>query len=163
MIVRNYPLNQRLRTPTGKNPNILAAIWRIQEYPPLSQRAPPTVEQSPAPLQKTGPRAQAVHRGARLYLAGNTTLCTSSGSFPTREVTFHVPTAVLNSRGLDSQSLHPWLLPNTHIYYLIMKVILRITFSNNIHNSLFSPLITLEYQLLGPVEQSSSGITFTPI
>lgn len=37
---------------------------------------------SPAPLQKTGPRAQAVHWGARLYLAGNTTSCTSSGSFP---------------------------------------------------------------------------------
>lgn len=98
-----------------------------------SQRASPTVEQSPAPLQESGPRAQAVHRGARLYVAGNT----SSGSFPTREVTFHVPTAVLNSRWLDSQSLHPWLLPNTHIYYLIMKVTVRITLSNNIHNSFF--------------------------
>lgn len=132
-------LRQKASHPLAKTQTYWQQPEGIQEYPPLSQR-----EQSPAPVQKTGPRAQAVHWGARLYLAGNTTSCTSSGSFPPERwpSTSQQPYSIA---GDWTAGLHPWLLPNTHIYYWIMKVILRTTFSNNIHNSLFSPLITLQY------------------
>uniref|UniRef100_A0A3Q1CWI0 Uncharacterized protein n=1 Tax=Amphiprion ocellaris TaxID=80972 RepID=A0A3Q1CWI0_AMPOC len=39
---------------------------------------------------------------------------TSSGSFPAREVTFHVPRASLCSRGSVRQAPRPWPPPNTH-------------------------------------------------
>ena len=39
---------------------------------------------------------------------------TSSGSFPNREVTFHVPRASFSSRGSDRQGLRLQLLPSSH-------------------------------------------------
>ncbi|KAK0151165.1 hypothetical protein N1851_007739 [Merluccius polli] len=72
-----------------------------------------TVEESPTPLEKTGSRALAMRRG----------------SFPTREVTFHVPRASFCSRGLDRQGPRLRLLPSSHctrpLWPLLLVVSLR--------------------------------------
>ncbi|MEQ2227215.1 hypothetical protein ILYODFUR_035505 [Ilyodon furcidens] len=61
------------------------------------------VEESPGPLEEMGSRAHAV-RGDEP--------CTSSGSFPPNEVTFHIPRASLSIRRLGRRGLHLRLPPN---------------------------------------------------
>ncbi|KAK0148980.1 putative nuclease HARBI1 [Merluccius polli] len=72
------------------------------------------VEESPTPLEKTW---------------NFSTLCTSSGSFPTREVTFYVPRASFCSPGSDCQGSRLRPLPSSHctrpLWPLLLVVSLR--------------------------------------
>lgn len=98
--VRTCFLTQRHRaailTSTRKNLNIQSARWANARVSTTAYCL--SVEQNPGPLRGTRSRARAA---CWLYLAG--AVRPSSGSFPTRELLFHVPVASLNIRGSDCQ------------------------------------------------------------
>ena len=104
---------------TGVNPNVQAHSWGAISMPtpalrlslwatpewkrvqPLSRELVP----EPKPCVKVSPTISSPNRSASR---------TSSGSFPNREVTFHVPRASFSSQGSDRQGLRLRLLPSSH-------------------------------------------------
>ncbi|MEQ2314062.1 hypothetical protein AMECASPLE_008245, partial [Ameca splendens] len=85
---------------TGVNPNVPTPAWR------LSPRATPEWK-SVQPLSgRLVPGPEPCIEASPIISSQNlSTSHTNSGSFPTREVTFHVPRASFCSRGSDRQPL----------------------------------------------------------
>lgn len=97
------------------------------------------LEQRPAPLRGTGSRAQVVH-WVELDSQFRSTSHTSSGSFPFREVTFHIPSTILGSWRSVWQSHCSWLLPGIHCNRLLLCLLWVMGLQQGLH---FLPKMSL--------------------